>query len=77
MARPRPKIAAALKDQLSVAVNNGLVPFVRFGVSVGNQRVGISLLTHVAINSGIVCRAISVRPANLAPALFLCNRAHN
>ena len=77
MARPRPKIAAALKDQLSVAVNNGLVPFVRFGVSVGNQRAVVSLRAQVCVNRRIVRGAIPILSAGLARAVFLSNRAHN
>jgi len=60
MARPRPKIAAALKDHLSVAGKNGLIPFVRFGVSVGNQRAVVSLRAQVRVNRRIVRRAIPI-----------------
>ena len=75
MARPRPKIAAALKDQLSVAVNNGLVPFVGFGVSVPNQRAAVSVLAHVCVNRRIVCGAIPILSAGSECAVLLFNRA--
>ena len=51
---------AALKEHLSVAVNNGLVPFVGFGVSGPNQRAAVSVLVHVCVNRRIVRGVIPI-----------------
>ena len=77
MARPHLKIAAALKDHLSVAVNKDLIPFVGFGVSAANQRAVVSLLAQVHVNCWIVRRAIPIQSVSLGPAVFLSNCANS
>jgi hypothetical protein len=76
-ANSRPKIAAALKDHPCVAVKNGLVPFVRFGASVGNQRAVVCRLAPVRVNFRIFRPDISILTRNLVFTVSLRDNAHS
>lgn len=50
---------------------------VLFRVSAAGQRIVVSLLAHVCVHRGIICRTVVVRPAGLASTASLAYRPHS